>query len=121
MQKKLFTIGATIFLLLLVVFSLFVLFIGSDSDNDGYVDTVDMFPYDPNEWYDMDGDGFGDNSDDFPCDPKLHKTCMIATSSYYTLEPGQNFYPSNCDCLNITSCCKFLEIDWHVHSTISVK
>ena len=34
-----------------------------DVDNDGYLDTVDVFPYNPNEWYDNDMDGIGDNSD----------------------------------------------------------
>jgi len=53
-----------------------------DVDNDGYLDTVDLFPYDSNEWYDNDMDGIGDNadldddddgvlddSDSFPLDP----------------------------------------------------
>jgi ABC-type branched-subunit amino acid transport system substrate-binding protein len=34
-----------------------------DVDNDGYLDTVDVFPYNPNEWYDNDMDGIGDNAD----------------------------------------------------------
>ena len=33
-----------------------------DADNDGYF-ADDLFPYDPNEWYDNDGDGLGDNAD----------------------------------------------------------
>ena len=42
-------------------------------DGDGYGDNAngtraDLFPNDPNEWYDRDGDGVGDNSDDFPTD-----------------------------------------------------
>ena len=53
-----------------------------DVDNDGYLVTVDLFPYDSNEWYDNDMDGIGDNadldddddgvlddSDSFPLDP----------------------------------------------------
>ena len=45
-----------------------------DSDNDGYNDNVDAFPYDPTQYSDMDGDGYGDNasgnsSDAFPTDP----------------------------------------------------
>lgn len=41
-----------------------------DSDNDGYPDSVDMFPEDPEEWADMDKDGKGDNLEDlFPLDP----------------------------------------------------
>ncbi|MBB3059220.1 putative Ig domain-containing protein [Microbulbifer rhizosphaerae] len=34
-----------------------------DSDNDGYFDDVDVFPYDPSEWSDSDLDGIGDNAD----------------------------------------------------------
>ena len=33
-----------------------------DADNDGYL-ADDLFPYDPNEWYDNDRDGLGDNAD----------------------------------------------------------
>ena len=40
----------------------------SDTDGDGYNDTVDMFPSDSTEWVDSDGDGVGDNSDAFPQD-----------------------------------------------------
>lgn len=39
-----------------------------DTDGDGYPDTSDAFPNDPNEWLDSDGDGFGDNVDLFPLD-----------------------------------------------------
>jgi hypothetical protein len=39
-----------------------------DTDNDGYPDSQDSFPEDPNEWYDTDGDLWGDNSDAFPLD-----------------------------------------------------
>lgn len=35
----------------------------TDSDQDGYVDPVDVFPLDPFQWSDTDGDGYGDNSD----------------------------------------------------------
>ncbi|NOQ80328.1 MAG: DUF1800 family protein [Gammaproteobacteria bacterium] len=34
-----------------------------DSDNDGTPDTIDAFPYDPNETIDTDGDGTGNNAD----------------------------------------------------------
>ena len=34
----------------------------TDSDSDGYVDPVDVFPSDPFQWADSDGDGFGDNT-----------------------------------------------------------
>ena len=39
-----------------------------DSDNDGYSDSMDEFPYDPDEWKDSDDDGVGDNADEFPND-----------------------------------------------------
>ena len=34
-----------------------------DSDGDGFADTEDAFPNDPNEWLDTDSDGIGDNAD----------------------------------------------------------
>ena len=34
-----------------------------DSDNDGFVDSTDVFPSDATEWLDTDGDGIGDNLD----------------------------------------------------------
>jgi hypothetical protein len=34
-----------------------------DSDNDGFVDSTDIFPSDATEWSDADGDGIGDNLD----------------------------------------------------------
>ena len=40
----------------------------TDTDGDGYNDTVDAFPYDNTEWEDFDGDGIGDNTDAFPHD-----------------------------------------------------
>jgi hypothetical protein len=32
-----------------------------DSDYDGFTDSVDAFPFDNTQWFDLDGDGFGDN------------------------------------------------------------
>ena len=40
----------------------------SDSDNDGYPDNMDDFPYDKDEWKDSDDDSIGDNADKFPND-----------------------------------------------------
>jgi hypothetical protein len=34
-----------------------------DSDQDTYIDLIDVFPDDPFEWRDTDGDGIGNNSD----------------------------------------------------------
>jgi len=41
---------------------------GTDTDGDGYNDTLDAFPNDTTEWVDSDGDGVGDNTDAFPLD-----------------------------------------------------
>ena len=35
-----------------------------DTDNDGYLDSSDAFPFDNTEWFDVDEDGIGDNVDD---------------------------------------------------------
>lgn len=35
-----------------------------DVDGDGYGDSLDAFPNDPNEWLDTDGDGVGNNADE---------------------------------------------------------
>ncbi|MBU1053883.1 MAG: DUF4347 domain-containing protein, partial [Proteobacteria bacterium] len=34
-----------------------------DSDDDGYADSADAFPFNENEWLDTNGDGIGDNAD----------------------------------------------------------
>ena len=39
-----------------------------DDDGDGFIDTLDAFPFDPTEWLDSDEDGIGNNSDAFPND-----------------------------------------------------
>jgi hypothetical protein len=39
-----------------------------DTDNDGVIDNLDAFPFDPTETADSDSDGYGDNSDVFPQD-----------------------------------------------------
>jgi len=39
------------------------LVVPADTDNDGYPDSEDAFPNNPNEWQDSDNDGTGDNSD----------------------------------------------------------
>lgn len=40
-----------------------------DSDNDGIMDDIDAFPYNPHEQNDTDDDSIGDNEDSFPYDP----------------------------------------------------
>jgi len=42
--------------------------IALDSDYDGFPDSVDPFPNDPTEWWDLDQDGWGDNRDHYPYD-----------------------------------------------------
>ena len=41
-----------------------------DWDGDGYLNTVDEFPRDREEYVDSDGDGVGDTNDPFPHDPR---------------------------------------------------
>jgi hypothetical protein len=45
-----------------------ILDVTPDSDGDGFNNHYDVFPTDPNEWYDSDNDAVGDNSDAFPND-----------------------------------------------------
>lgn len=42
--------------------------VDSDDDDDGIDDYQDVFPLNPEEWFDSDEDGVGDNSDVFPAD-----------------------------------------------------
>lgn len=44
-----------------------------DTDNDGVVDSDDVFPEDPKEWEDTDKDGVGNNADACPNDPDEQK------------------------------------------------
>ncbi|WP_462146587.1 hypothetical protein [Pseudoalteromonas gelatinilytica] len=39
------------------------IYVDRDSDGDGYIDTLDEFPANPNEWADFDKDGLGNNED----------------------------------------------------------
>ena len=56
--------------------------VDTDDDGDGYIDTMDAFPMNSDEWFDTDSDGVGNNADtdddgdgvsdtndDFPIDP----------------------------------------------------
>ena len=45
---------------------LMVVVVGPDSDGDAFVNAIDAFPHDPEEWADSDGDGVGDNGDPMP-------------------------------------------------------
>ena len=42
--------------------------LASDSDGDGFLDSIDTYPIDAGESVDTDGDGVGDNADAFPND-----------------------------------------------------
>ncbi len=52
------------------VFQSFIITITyGDTDGDGYLDNVDVFPEDPLEWLDDDGDGVGNHADLFDDNP----------------------------------------------------
>jgi hypothetical protein len=44
-----------------------------DTDGDGILDDIDVFPEDVAEWEDSDGDGVGNNADAFDDDPSKHE------------------------------------------------
>jgi hypothetical protein len=48
-----------------------------DSDGDGVINSIDLFPNDPNESADRDSDGVGDNQDTQPDDPNSSSTLII--------------------------------------------
>ena len=50
-----------------------------DSDNDGYLDSSDAFPFDNTEWVDVDEDGIGDNVDDDVKLPQFKEDPIILT------------------------------------------
>lgn len=65
-----------------------------DLDGDGYVNTSDAFPLDPDEWLDTDGDGVGDNSDAYPEDPTrwVAQPLQSPTVTTVTFGPGPFVY-----------------------------
>jgi surface protein len=58
----------------------------TDTDGDGFDDTVDAFPNDPTEWLDTDGDGVGDNADAFPLDPSRNEPEILMVSLWDVAE-----------------------------------
>ena len=48
-----------------------------DSDGDGVINSIDLFPNDPNESGDRDSDGVGDNQDTDPNNPNVSSTLII--------------------------------------------
>ena len=62
----------------------------ADSDDDGVVDGLDVFPEDPTEWVDSDGDGVGDNTDEFPQDAS-----EISDSDGDSVGDNQDAFPDN--------------------------
>ena len=48
-----------------------------DSDGDGVINSIDLFPNDPNESADRDSDGVGDNQDTDPNNPNVSSTLII--------------------------------------------
>ena len=62
----------------------------ADSDDDGVVDGLDVFPEDSTEWVDSDGDGVGDNTDEFPQDAS-----EISDSDGDSVGDNQDAFPDN--------------------------
>ncbi len=56
-----------------------------DSDGDGWLDDVDKFRNDPDEWADTDNDGIGDNSDPLPGGDPLLSMASVTGESQSTL------------------------------------
>ena len=56
---------STLFIVIILLFSgcLGIFEEDFDDDDDGFLDTIDAFPNDSNEWLDTDGDGIGNNAD----------------------------------------------------------
>ena len=82
-----------------------------DSDNDGYLDSSDAFPFDNTEWFDVDEDGVGDNIDDDV--NKLILSGYESTMSSYskiTLELDSKAQGCNFE-LNQTSGSSILHLD----------
>ncbi|MCK5559980.1 MAG: right-handed parallel beta-helix repeat-containing protein, partial [Thermoplasmata archaeon] len=52
-----------------------------DSDGDGYSDSIDIFPNDPNEWFDNDFDGIGNNNDTDDDNDGYNDTNEVAAGS----------------------------------------
>lgn len=62
---------------------------GPDWDKDGYINSEDAFPRDPNEWADLDGDGNGDNAD-----PLINRAPRIALQYTPDIVAGDTTYIS---------------------------
>ncbi len=62
---------------------------GTDSDEDGVIDSLDAFPDNRTEQADSDGDGVGDNSDAFPQDATRTNICETTDPDVYA--------DNNCD------------------------
>lgn len=57
----------------------------TDTDGDGYSDTTDAFPNDPNEWKDSDHNGIGDNTKEIP---KVQTPGELIIGRWYGLNHG---------------------------------
>jgi hypothetical protein len=74
-----------------------------DTDDDGYANDVDRFPFDPSEWNDTDMDGVGDNSDAFPTN-STSSTRLLLTQASWSQNPDtggetQVYVPPDADYL----------------------
>jgi chitinase len=76
----------------------------TDIDGDGVPDVLDMFPDDPNEWFDNDGDGMGDNQDPDNDNDGMTDVWEIA----YGLDPLSNDSDLDADGDGLTNLDEFL-------------
>ena len=118
MKKTVFVLILSFFLIL----SLTIITLGIqnyDADLDGHTNECDCFPYDNSEWKDSDHDGFGDNSDDFPKNPQLHHKCQLYHTNSQIISPQHCYYPSDCNCFNVSQECKCIIIEWHTNKNMN--
>ena len=63
---------------------------------------------------DSDNDGYCDDVDDFPYDSTLYKRCCIDSADLFLLDSGETYESPLCTCFNVNCSCEYLEICWHV-------
>lgn len=63
---------------------------------------------------DSDNDGYCDDVDDFPYDSTLYKRCCVDSSNSFLLKSGETYESPLCTCFKVNCSCKYLEVCWHV-------